>query len=74
MRTILYMYIYFKQNSLPQSVADAIHLFSSQPCENIFRDARSLSGIYSTGINFTMMQFLKRIDRLNACTNLNSWN
>jgi hypothetical protein len=59
-----------EQNILPESAADSVHLFSSQPCENIFRDTRSLSRVYSTRINFTMRQFLKRINKLNALTEL----
>lgn len=68
--SLIYLYLLIKHDILPQSVADNVHLFSSQHCENIFRDVRSLSGIYSTRINFTIKQFLKRIDKLNALTEL----
>ncbi|CAF0961057.1 unnamed protein product [Rotaria sordida] len=68
--SLIYLYLLIEHDILPQSVADNVHLFSSQHCENIFRDARSLSGIYSTRINFTIKQFLKRIDKLNALTEL----
>ncbi|CAF1549647.1 unnamed protein product [Rotaria magnacalcarata] len=68
--SLIYLYLLIEHDILPQSAADDVHLFSSQHCENIFRDARSLSGIYSTRINFTMKQFLKRIDKLNALTEL----
>ncbi|CAF3303165.1 unnamed protein product [Rotaria sp. Silwood2] len=68
--SLIYLYLLIEHGILPQSVADNVHLFSSQHCENIFRDARSLSGIYSTRINFTIKQFLKRIDKLNALTEL----
>ncbi|CAF2079698.1 unnamed protein product, partial [Rotaria magnacalcarata] len=47
-----------------------IYLFSSQPCENVFRNARALSGIYLTRINFTISQFFKRINKLNVLTEL----
>ncbi|CAF4164695.1 unnamed protein product [Rotaria magnacalcarata] len=68
--SLIYLYLLIEHDILPQSAAGDVHLFSSQHCENIFRDARSLSGIYSTRINFTMKQFLKRIDKLNALTEL----
>ena len=55
---------------MPKSTANSMHLFSSQPCENVFRDARALSGIYSTRINFTIKQFLQRINKLNAVMEL----
>lgn len=70
---LIYLYLLIEQKILPQSAADSTHSFSSQPCENIFRDARSLSGIYSTRINFTIKQFLKRIDKLNALTELKQY-
>ncbi|CAF4242226.1 unnamed protein product [Rotaria sp. Silwood2] len=41
-----------------------------RPCEAIFRDARALSGVYSTRINFTIKQFLQRINKLNALTEI----
>ncbi|CAM4746388.1 unnamed protein product [Rotaria magnacalcarata] len=50
--------------------AENIYLFSSQPCENVFRNARALSGIYLTRINFTISQFFKRINKLNVLTEL----
>lgn len=70
---LIYLYLLIEQKILPQSTANSTHLFSSQPCENIFRDARALSGIYSTRINFTIKQFLKRSDKLNALTELKQY-
>jgi hypothetical protein len=67
---LIYIYLLIEQKLVPESLADSIHIFSSQPCENVFRDARALSGVYSTKINFTMKQFLKRINKLNALTEL----
>ncbi|CAF4536306.1 unnamed protein product [Rotaria sp. Silwood2] len=71
--SLIYLYLLIEHGILPQSVADNVHVLSSQHCENIFRDARSLSGIYSTRINFTIKQFLKRIDKLNALTELKQY-
>lgn len=68
--TLIFISILIDQKLIPESVAKSIHLFSSQPCESIFRDARSLSGIYSTRINFTIKQFLQRINKLNALTEI----
>ncbi|CAF3248370.1 unnamed protein product [Rotaria sp. Silwood2] len=67
---LIYIYLLIEQKFVPESLADSIHIFSSQPCESVFRDARALSGVYSTQINFTMKQFLKRINKLNALTEL----
>ncbi|CAF1075093.1 unnamed protein product [Rotaria sordida] len=67
---LIYLYFLIEQKLVPESTANSVHLFSSQPCENVFRDARALSGIYSTRINFTMKQFLKRINKLNSLTEL----
>ena len=67
---LIYLYLLIEQDSIPKSTANNTHLFSSQQCENLFRDARSLSGIYSTRINFTIKQFLHRVNKLNALTEL----
>ena len=39
-------------------------MFNSQPCESIFRDARSLSGTFSTRVNFTVKAFMQRSRKL----------
>ena len=67
---LIYIYLLIEQKTLPESIAKAAHLFSSQSCEHVFRNARSLSGIYSTRINFTLKQFLKRINKLNVLMEL----
>ncbi|CAF3390309.1 unnamed protein product [Rotaria sp. Silwood2] len=41
-----------------------ICLFSSQPSENMFRCARSLTGPFSTMTNFTVQQFLSKIRKI----------
>ncbi|CAF3980166.1 unnamed protein product [Rotaria sp. Silwood1] len=41
-----------------------IFLFSSQPCENIFRSARALTGPFSTMTNFTVQQFLSKTRKI----------
>ncbi|CAM4866515.1 unnamed protein product [Rotaria socialis] len=52
-----------KQKQLPPHVLH-VHTFSSQACESIFRNTRALSGIYTTIVNFTVHDFLRRAQRL----------
>lgn len=40
------------------------HLFSSQPCENIFRDFRSMSSVYSTVTNCSMKEATSRFSNI----------
>ena len=44
----------------------SIDLFNSQPCENAFRSARSMSGVSSSIVNFTVFDFLRRADKISA--------
>ena len=39
---LIFICLLIHKKIVPESVADSIHLFSSQPCESIFRDALSL--------------------------------
>ena len=65
---LIYMYLLQNQPTVPSTLSSSAHLFSSQACENIFRNARALSGVYSTRINFSIKQFLKRVNKLNILT------
>lgn len=47
-------------------------LFNSQACENFFRCARSLTSTQSTVINFTTLQFLHKIKRIETIIELSS--
>ena len=67
---LIYLYLLIEQKLVPKSTANWMHLLSSQPCENVFRDARALSGIYSARINSTMRQFLQRINKPHALMEL----
>lgn len=60
---LLYLTLLVKENQLPK---EALHtyLFNSQSCESMFRSARSLSGVYSTVINFTVTDFLRRSQKI----------
>ena len=61
---LLYLVLLVKQHNLPKQALVNIHLFNSQPCESIFRDARSLSGSFSTIVNFTVSNFIRRAQKL----------
>lgn len=39
-------------------------LQGSQPCESLFRQARSFSSMYSNVVNFTMLEFVNRINKI----------
>lgn len=67
---LIYIFFLQYQQIIPLDLSKCVHLFSSQACENVFRNARALSGVYSTRINFTMKQFLKRINKLNVLTEI----
>ena len=62
---LLYLILLVKQQQLPKHVLN-IYLFSSQACESTFRDTRSLSGTYSTIVNFTVSDFLRRAEKLSV--------
>lgn len=36
----------------------------SQPCETLFRQARSFSSMYSNKVNFTMLEFINRMNKI----------
>jgi len=61
---LLYLVFLVKQKQLPIQVLTNVHSFNSQGCESIFRDVRSLSGTFSTRINFTVKDFLQRSQKL----------
>ncbi|CAF4814541.1 unnamed protein product [Rotaria socialis] len=58
------MVLLVKQHSLPKQALINIHLFNSQGCESLFRDTRSLSGSFSTIVNFTINNFIKLSQKL----------
>ena len=60
---LLYLVLLVQQKDLPPHALD-VHLFNSQSCESIFRNTRALSGVYSTIINFSVHDFLRRSKRL----------
>ena len=44
----------------------SIDLFASQMCENVFRSARAMSGVSSNIVNFTVLDFLRRVDKIST--------
>ena len=57
------------QGHLP-AYALNIHLFSSQSCESTFRNARALTGTFSSITNFTVQQFMKKTEKLSLLNNI----
>ncbi|CAF1327655.1 unnamed protein product [Rotaria sp. Silwood1] len=59
------------QGVLPSS---SLHtdLFSSQPCESTFRSARALSGTFSSITNFSVSQFLNKIEKISILNHFKS--
>ena len=67
---LIYMVCLVKQQHLPEQALTNIHLFNSQSCESIFRDARSLSGTFSTMVNFSVRSFIRRLQKLSVLNEL----
>ena len=68
---LTYLIILVQQKQLPVEVLN-IQLFSSQTCESTFRNTRSLSGIFSTVINYTVEDFLRRSRKLSILNGFKS--
>jgi hypothetical protein len=60
---LLYIIRLVKEKRLPEEALN-IYLFNSQSCESMFRNIRSLSGTYSSIINFTVADFLRRSQKI----------
>lgn len=48
------------------------HLFSSQPCESLFRQVRSMTTTHSTVVNFSVKEMLDKINRIQLQSNITS--
>ena len=70
---LLYLTLLVQQKQLPKESLH-IFLFNSQSCEGMFRNARSLSGAYSTIVNFTTHDFLRRATKLSLLNQINVMN
>ena len=68
---LTYLIILVQQHQLPVEALN-ISLFSSQTCESLFRDTRSLSGAFSTVVNYTVDDFLRRSMKLSMLNAIKS--
>jgi hypothetical protein len=60
---LTYIVLLVLEEKLPMEALQ-IFLFNSQTCESIFRSTRSMSGTFSSMVNFSVMQFLNRAQKL----------
>ena len=60
---LLYIILIVKDKELPLEALN-VYLFNSQACESMFRNTRSLSGIYSSIVNVTIADFLRRSQKI----------
>ena len=61
--TLLYLVLLVINRELPIETLNT-YLFTSQPCENMFRVARALSGPYSSITNFSVKSFLRKCEKI----------
>lgn len=47
-------------------------LFSSQPCEKIFRQTRSMTSTFSTMVNYSLLDIMKRLNRIQAINEIST--
>ena len=67
---LLYLVLLVKQKHLPKQALENIPIFNSQACESLFRDARSLTGTFSTKVNFSVKNLLRRSQKLSILNGL----
>ncbi|CAF2950946.1 unnamed protein product [Rotaria sp. Silwood2] len=60
---LTYLALLVIEKKLPPEAMN-IYLFSSQTCEGMFRSARSMSGTFSSVVNFSIQEFLSRAQKL----------
>lgn len=70
---LVYLILLVVEGKLPQEVL-TIDRFNSQSCEGTFRAARALSSNSSSGVNFTVQQFLNLVDKLSLFQKIKSEN
>jgi len=66
---LLSIILLVKEKQLPKEALN-IYLFNSQACESTFRNTRSLSGSYSTMVNFTVADFLRRSQKISILNDI----
>ena len=60
---LLYITLAIREQQLPIEALN-VYLFNSQGCESMFRNARALSGTYSSIVNYTVADFLRRSQKI----------
>jgi hypothetical protein len=70
---VTYLILLVVEGKLPQELL-MIDRFHSQSCEGIFRAVRSFSSNSSSGVNFTVHQFLNLVDKLSLFQKIKSQN
>ena len=71
--TLTYLVLLVEENLLPIESLQ-IFLFNSQSCEQTFRSARSMSGSFSSIVNFSVCQFLHRAQKLSVLNRIRGEN
>ena len=69
--TLTSIFVLVSEGRLPPYAINT-HLFCSQPCESTFRSARSLTGPFSSITNFTVQQFLAKVEKISALNQIKS--
>lgn len=64
--SLTYLILLAVDGQIPRDTLSNIQKFNSQSCENVFRSARAMSGVYSNVVNFTVADFLRRADKISA--------
>ncbi|CAF2168973.1 unnamed protein product [Rotaria magnacalcarata] len=67
--TLTYLMVLVAEKIITEEALN-ISLFNSQICENVFRSARSMSGPFSTVVNFSINEFLQRVEKLSTLQNI----
>ncbi|KAF5280410.1 hypothetical protein FQR65_LT03219 [Abscondita terminalis] len=70
--TLIKIILLFKSKFIENIDTDMLYLpnMSSQPCEKLFRTARSMTSTYSTMINFSIKDLSYRIGRIHTINNI----
>ncbi|CAF3873881.1 unnamed protein product [Adineta steineri] len=66
---LIYLATLVNEQQLPIEALN-IWLQNSQGCESTFRSARSISSNFSSGVNFTVSQFLSQANKLSTLQNI----
>lgn len=70
--SLVLLLIYLKEKNMPQLFKP--ELFSSQPCESLFRMVRSFTSTYSTVANCSVKEILERINKIQLQTDIATHN